>query len=187
MKAGKFFLYYSIVLQIILCMYLSNPKLEWPLLIGSFYVMLIFMYGLILEIKDITTNPFMDEFKSSRAIREIGQIITSTTGLDANDYLKYLMLVPVIITAISIKLITNYDGNRKIRQSKSETKHLDATKVMICISVLLLFILTIFGFPLESTPDFIKTATWVPLFTIPALVIVSIVELIMSVYIYKSY
>lgn len=82
MEAGKFFLYYSIVLQIILCMYLSNQKLEWPLLIGSFYVMLLFTYGLILEIKDPNTSLFMDEFKSSRAIREIGQIITSMTGLD---------------------------------------------------------------------------------------------------------
>lgn len=187
MEAGKFFLYYSIILQIILCMYLSNPKLEWPLLIGSFYVMLLFMYGLILEIKDPNTSLFMNEFKSSRAIKEIGQIITSMTGLDANDYLKYLLLIPVIITAISIKLITNYDGNRKIRQSKSQTKNLDAIKNLICFSVLLLFILTVFGFPLESSPNFVKSVTWVPLFTIPALFIVSIIELAMSIFIYKSY
>jgi len=193
MKAGKFFLYYSIILQVILCMFLFNTKLEWSLLIGTFYVMLLFSYGLILEIKDANTSIFIDGFNNSRIISEMSQMISSVTGLDVLNYLKYLIAIPVIMNLISIKLISNYEGNRKIRKSKSLTKDLDTVKTLFCISILLLLILTIFGFPLEVISGFIENMPLkrlgisIPLLTIPALYIISTVELVMSVYIYKSY
>ena len=193
MEVGKFFLYYSIILQVILCMFLFNTKLEWPLLICSFYVMLLFAYGLMLEIKG-DTNVFVDGFNNSRIISEISKIISSITGLYVIEYLKYPIAIPVIINLISIKLISNYEGNRKIRKSKSRTKDLDAVKTLFCISILLLLILTIFGFPLKLISDFIKNtqqferlSIYIPLFAISALYITSVVELTMSIYIYKSY
>ena len=159
MEVGKFFLYYSIILQVILCMFLFNTKLEWPLLICSFYVMLLFAYGLMLEIKG-DTNVFVDGFNNSRIISEISKIISSITGLYVIEYLK----------------------------------DLDAVKTLFCISILLLLILTIFGFPLKLISDFIKNtqqferlSIYIPLFAISALYITSVVELTMSIYIYKSY
>jgi hypothetical protein len=193
MKTGKFFLYYSIILQVILCMFLFNTKLEWSLLIGTFYVMLLFSYGLILEIKDANTSIFIDGFNNSRIISEMNNIISSVTGLDVFDYLKYLIAIPVVMNLISVKLISNYEGNREIRKSKSRTKNLDTVKTLFCISILLLLIITIFGFPLEVISGFIKRTPLeqlgisIPLLAIPALYIISTVELVMSVYIYKSY
>ena len=155
--------------------------------------MLLFAYCLMLEIKG-DTNVFVDGFNNSRIISEISKIISSITGLYVIEYLKYLIAIPVIINLISIKLISNYEGNRKIRKSKSRTKDLDAVKTLFCISILLLLILTIFGFPLKLISDFIKNtqqferlSIYIPLFAISALYITSVVELTMSIYIYKSY
>ena len=35
---------------------------------------------------------------------------------------KYLITLPAIVNTVTIKLVTNYEGNRKIRKSKKRTK-----------------------------------------------------------------
>ncbi|MFY7731640.1 MAG: hypothetical protein ACOVRN_19120 [Flavobacterium sp.] len=169
-------------------MFIFNPKLEWALLIAMFYVGILFVFGVASEINTQPTHVFMDKFVNSPPVKSIRDIINKYTEFDATDYLKYLILIPSAFNLASIKLITNYDGNKKIHRSKSKLKQLDNIKLLICAHVFLLAIIVLFGFPpsyiSEYMPIFMPN---IPLGALGLLYIISIAELLASISIYISY
>lgn len=184
-ELSKFMLYYTQVILLIFCIYLFNDKLEWILLISSFYMTILFTYGLTSElyksdeikfIKDSILNPIADAIVPSKFKKT-----------DTTFYSKYLLLIPVILHLSSIKLITNNEGNKKIQKSKSKTKQLNYAKIFICLTTILFAITTILGF----NPNIFGLNTIgigiIPTISIPILFIVSIIEIILAVNIYKSY
>ena len=189
MDLGRFFLYYGIAFQILFCLFIFNPKLEWALLIAMFYAYILFLFGLASEINTKqTTNAFMDKFIRFPPIKSIIDIIDKYAYFDATDYIKYLILMPSAFNLASIKLITNYDGNKNIHKSKSKLKQLDTVKFLICFHVFLLTIIVLFGFP----PSYVSTYMPVfmpniPLYTVLLLYVVSIAELFASISVYISY
>ena len=194
MELSKFLLYYAILLQAIFCIYIFNPKMEWALMVGSFYVMVLFTYGLTSELYKTTDqkttdqpNPFVEAFKSSKLIKATIDSIKSVTGQNINDYIIYLIPIPAILNIATIKLVTNYEGNNEIRKSKRRTKKLANVKWLLLVSVLLYGLIAFIGFPMQMVPDVIKNATIIPLLAIPALYAFSIANLVMSINIYKSY
>ncbi len=186
MELERFFLYYGITLQIILCIFLFNTKLEWALLISMFYITIIFTYGLVSEISNqSSTNEFIHNFTDSNAIKSIKEIIKSYTGFDVSNYMKYLIVVPSLFNLASIKLITNYDGNKKIHKSKSKLKQLNRVKQLIYANIFITAIVIIFGL----TPSLIPIAIpiLIPLYSLGLLYIISLAELIASIIVYISY
>lgn len=161
-------------------MFIFNPKIEWALLISMFYAILLFLFGFASEIS--TSGPFITTFNESRIITNILEYIKTYTGKDATLYTKYLILLPSIMNITAVKLITNYDGNKKIHKSKSKRKQLDAIKSLICIHVFLLAIVVIFGF---LRPTIIPLT--MPLGALGLLYLISIAELITSIMTYISY
>ena len=87
----------------------------------------------------------------------------------------------------TIKLVTNYEGNKEIRKSKKRTAQLANVKWLFLTSVLLYVLIVAIGFPVQIMPDVIKNATVVPLFAIPTLFALTIANLGMAIYVYKSY
>jgi len=113
---------------------------------------------------------------------------------------KYLLILPAILHLSSIKLITNNEGNKKIRKSKSKTKQLNRVKIFISLTTILFAIITIFGFNpndvfrlnVTKTAGLNVTKTIglnvsISAMSIPILFIVSIVEIILAIIVYKSY
>ena len=195
MDLGHFFLYYGIAFQVLFCLFIFNPKLEWALLIAMFYACILFVFGLASEINAKpmingmqTTNAFMDKFSRFPPVKSLVDIIDKYANFDATDYIKYLILIPSAFNLASIKLITNYDGNKKIHKSKSKLKELDAVKFLICAHVFLITIVVLFGFPPSYVssymPIFIPN---IPLFALGLLYIVSIAELLASISVHISY
>jgi len=181
MDLGRFFLYYGLVLQIILSLFLFNTKLEWALLISLFYIIILFLFGFASELT-ITTNDFINAFNGSRVVTNIQTFIKDTTKKDATPYMKYLILLPSIMNLISVKLLTNYDRNKKIQKSKSKLKTLDAAKILLCIHVFLLAIVVFFGFYMPTIIPQIM-----PLGALGLLYMISIAGLITSIFIHISY
>ena len=189
MDLSKFLLYYAILLQIIFCIYIFNPKMEWALMTGSFYVMVLFAYGITSELYKTSdqTNRFVDAFKSSKIIKAITESVEAATGLDIDKYIMYLIPIPAILNIATIKLVTNYEGNREIRKSKKRTEQLNNIKWLLLVSVVLYLLVTIIGFPLDYAPDIIIKATSIPLFAIPTLYLFSIANLVMAIYVWGTY
>lgn len=200
MYLGRFFLYYGIAIQILFCMFIFNPKLEWALFIAMFYAGILFIFGLASEINPPplansipNTNAFMSKFIELNIVKTISEFFKKNTesfprlkidGNEIKNYLKYLILVPSAINLASIKLITNYDGNKKMHKSKSKMKQLDTAKFLICMHVFLLAIIVLFGFPSSYMPIDLPN---IPLYALGLLSIVSIAELFTSISIYISY
>lgn len=187
MELSKFLLYYAILLQAIFCIYIFNPKMEWALMAGSFYLMVLFTYGLTSELYKNTDQPFVNAFKSSKLIKATIDSIQATTGVNISDYIIYLIPIPAILNIATIKLVTNYEGNNEIRKSKRRTSHLANVKWLLLVSVLLYGLIAFIGFPIQMVPDVIKNATIIPLLAIPTLYAFSIANLVMAINIYKSY
>lgn len=184
MDLGRFFLYYGIAIQILFCMFIFNPKLEWALLVAIFYTVILFIFGLASEINSQEPNAFMNKFIGSTPVKSIKDIINNYADFDASEYLKYLVLLPSVFNLASIKLITNYDGNKKIHKSKSKLKQLDKAKLLLCAHVFLFTIIVLFGFP-SSYIQLDMPA--IPLFALGLLYMVSIAELFASISVYISY
>ena len=147
MDISKFLLYYAILLQAIFCIYIFNPKTEWALMVGSFYVLVLFTYGLTSELYKTSdqANRFVDVFKSSQIIKTITESVEAATGFEIDKYIMYLIPVPAILNIATIKLVTNYEGNREMRKSKKNTKQLDNIKWLFLVSVVLYLLVTIIG------------------------------------------
>jgi hypothetical protein len=188
MYLGRFFLYYGIAIQILFCMFIFNPKLEWALFIAMFYAGILFIFGLASEINPANgapnTNAFMGKFVGLTPVKSIGEFVKNNTEIEITEYLKYMILLPSAINLASIKLITNYDGNKKMHKSKSKMKQLDTAKFLICIHVFLLAIIVLFGFPSLYMPIDLPN---IPIYALGLLFIVSIAELFTSISIYISY
>jgi hypothetical protein len=163
--------------------------MEWALMVGSFYVMVLFTYGLTSELYKTVgqSNLFVDAFKSTKLIKAIIDSINSATGQNITNYIIYLIPIPAILNIATIKLVTNYEGNNEIRKSKRRTAHLANVKWLLLVSVLLYALIAFIGFPMPIIPDVIKNATIIPLLSIPALYAFSIANLVMAINIYKSY
>lgn len=187
MDLGRFFLYYGIAFQILFCMFIFNPKLEWALLIAMFYTIILFIFGLASEINMQVPNPFMDKFLGLSPVKAIKETIENLTKIDVSEYLKYLILLPSAFNLASIKLITNYDGNKKIHKSKSKLRQLDMVKTLICVNVFLLSIIVFLGFPISYLPIPINIPSAIPIFLLGLLYVVSIIELFTSISVYISY
>jgi hypothetical protein len=186
MEIARFFLYYGLIMHITFCMFIFNPKLEWALLIAMFYTIILFIYGLASAINKATQNAFVYRFNNVIVIKSISEFILNYTPFDATEYLKYLILLPPLFNLASIKLITNYDGNKKIHLSKSKLKLLDATKLLVCASAFLLAIIVFFGFSESFVPPIAKNPI-IPLVALGLLYMISTAELAMSIIIYLSY
>lgn len=191
MYLGRFFLYYGIAIQILFCMFIFNPKLEWALFVAMFYAGILFIFGLASEINPPSltngapnTNVFMGKFIGLTPVKSFGEFVKNSTNIEIAEYLKYLILIPPAFNLASIKLITNYDGNKKIHKSKSKLKQLDTAKFLICMHVFLLAIIVLFGFPSSYMPIDLPN---IPLYALGLLSIVSIAELFTSISIYISY
>ena len=104
MELSKFLLYYAILLQAIFCIYIFNPKMEWALMVSSFYVIILFTYGLTSELYKTVgqSNRFVDAFKSSRFIKATIDSVQATTGVNISDYIIYLISIPAILNAATI-------------------------------------------------------------------------------------
>ena len=92
--------------------------MEWALMVGSFYLMVLFAYGLTSELyKSPNTNKLLQALNSLgfTIANPMLQSIGKTIG-------KYLIALPAILNIVTIKLVTNYEGNREIRKSKKRTK-----------------------------------------------------------------
>ena len=189
MELSKFLLYYAILLQAIFCIYIFNPKMEWALMVSSFYVIILFTYGLTSELYKTVgqSNRFVDAFKSSRFIKATIDSVLDTTGVNISNYIIYLISIPAILNAATIKLVTNYEGNKEIRKSKKRTEQLTNVKWLFLVSVLLYVLIAVIGFPIQIIPDVIKNATIIPLITIPTLYAFTIANLVMAIYVYNSY
>jgi hypothetical protein len=191
MYLGRFFLYYGIAIQILFCMFIFNPKLEWALFVAMFYAGILFIFGLASEINPPSltngapnTNVFMGKFIGLTPVKSFGEFVKNNTNIEIAEYVKYLILIPPAFNLASIKLITNYDGNKKIHKSKSKLKQLDTAKFLICMHVFLLAIIVLFGFPSSYMPIDLPN---IPLYALGLLSIVSIAELFTSISIYISY
>ena len=188
MYLGRFFLYYGIAIQVLFCMFIFNPKLEWALFIAMFYAGILFIFGLASEINPANgtpnTNAFMGKFVGLTPVKSIGEFVKNNTEIEITEYLKYLILIPSAFNLASIKLITNNYGNKKIQKSKSKMKQLDTAKFLICMHVFLLAIIVLFGFPSSYMPIDLPN---IPLYALGLLSIVSIAELFTSISIYISY
>ena len=161
--------------------------MEWALMVGSFYLMVLFAYGLTSELYKYTnTNKFLQALNSLgfTIANPMLQSIGKTIG-------KYLIALPAILNIVTIKLVTNYEGNREIRKSKKRTKQLNAVKWLFLINVFLYVLIVFMGFPIQmindALNDVIKDTTVVPLIAIPVLYIFSIANLVMSIYLYNTY
>jgi hypothetical protein len=189
MELSKFLLYYAILLQAVFCIYIFNTKMEWALMIGSFYLMILFTYGLTSELYKVAdqSNLFVEAFKSSQLIKATIDSVQATTGVNISNYIIYLISVPAILNMATIKLVTNYEGNKEMRKSKMRTAQLANVKWLFLVSILLYTLIALIGFPIQMTPVLLKKATIIPLFAIPALYLLSIANLGMAIYVYKSY
>lgn len=188
-ELSKFMLYYALIVQLFFCLYLFNDKLEWVMLIGSFYISILFAYGLISELyKNDAAPKFISE---SEMLKNMGGLLKSLTAIDIIPYLKYILVIPIILHLSSIKLITSDKGNKKLRKSKSKTAMLNNAKLLICLTTALFAIIVIFGFAPDI--EFIKpvieklNSLKIPMFTIPVLLLVSIAEVILATIVYQSY
>jgi len=195
-------LYYTQVILLFFCMYLFNDKLEWIILISSFYMTILFTYGLTSELYKAESENL--HFITNSVLNPIGDAI-NIIPKKLKDYIgelnpKYLLILPAILHLSSIKLITNNEGNKKIRKSKSKTKQLNRVKIFISLTTILFAIITIFGFNpndvfrlnVTKTAGLNVTKTIglnvsISAMSIPILFIVSIVEIILAIIVYKSY
>jgi hypothetical protein len=188
-ELSKFLLYYALIIQLFFCVYLFNDKLEWVVLIGSFYISILFAYGLISELYKTNGNPqFISE---SKIISGMGELFNSLTANRFNimPYLKYILVIPIVLHLSSIKLITNEKGNKKLRKSKSNTAMLNNSKIFICLTTVLLAIIAILGFNtgIQFIQPILDEFKAIPTFATPVLLLVSIVEVILAAIVYASY
>lgn len=185
----KFMLYYALIAQLFFCVYLFNDKLEWVMLIGSFYISILFAYGLISELYNFEGTPKF--ISDSEIIKSLGELFNTITANKFNimPYLKYILVIPIILHLSSIKLITNNKGNKKMKKSKSKTKLLNSAKIFIFITTILFGIIAVFGFKLDI--EFIKPIMdkleFMPSYATPLLLLVSIIEVMLASIVYQSY
>jgi hypothetical protein len=188
-ELSKFMLYYALIVQLFFCAYLFNDKLEWVMLIGSFYISILFAYGFISELYTRDEAPkFISE---SEMFKSIGGLFNTITANKFNimSYLKYILVIPIILHLSSIKLITNDKGNKKLRKSKSKTRMLNNAKTFICLNTVLFGIVTIFGFApdIEFIKHIMDNLEFVPSYATPLLLLVSIIEVTLAAIVYQSY
>lgn len=181
MNLGYFFLYYGIIIQIIFCMFIFNPKLEWAILISMFYTSILLIFGIASEINKANVSTFMTTFIESSQVQTVKELLVKITKKPVDDYLKYLILIPSVLNLASIKLITNYDGNKEIHKSRSRLKQLDTAKILICLHIFLLAIVILFGFYMSLEMPMIA------IYAFGLLCVVSLVELGSSIFVYVSY
>lgn len=188
-ELSKFLLYYALIIQLFFCVYLFNDKLEWVVLIGSFYISILFAYGLISELYKTNVNPQF--ISDSKIISGMGELFNSLTANRFNimPYLKYILVIPIVLHLSSIKLITNEKGNKKLRKSKSNTAMLNNSKIFICLTTVLLAIIAILGFStdIQFIQPILDEFKAIPTFATPVLLLVSIVEVILAAIVYASY
>jgi predicted MFS family arabinose efflux permease len=121
----------------------------------------------------------------------MGELFNTITANKFNvmPYLKYILVIPIILHLSSIKLITNNKGNKKMRKSKSKTKLLNSAKIFIFITTILFGIIAVFGFKLDI--EFIKPIMdkleFMPSYATPLLLLVSIIEVMLASIVYQSY
>jgi hypothetical protein len=145
-----------------------------------FYTYILFTFGLAsaIALPNIeTNNNFIKGFVNSNPVKTL----IDKTKPEIKEYLKYLILIPSALNLASIKLITNYDGNKILHKSKSKSKQLDTAKLLIFAHVFLLAIIVLFGFFIT---DILEN---IPLYALGLLYVVSIAELIASIIVYISY
>ena len=181
-QTNQFLLYYTAILQFILGITSFSQKMEWVSLVCIFFVMIIHGFGLAVAILPTPTNPPKDSnFKISFSELEPIRIITNYIG----PYANYLILLPLLLNAISVKLISNYDGNQRLsKESKQFKNRMYAVKVCLMLNLVLFGIITLFGFPIHGFPN---TYTTVPLFAFGISIFISIIQIILSGLIYQSY
>jgi len=189
-ELSKFMLYYALIAQLFFCAYLFNDKLEWVMLIGSFYISILFAYGLISELYKVNEAPQF--IRDSRILADMGGLFNTITARrfgDITPHLKYILVIPVILHISSIKLITNDKGNKKLRKSKSNTEMLNNAKIFICLTTALFGIIAIFGFKpdIGFIKPIIDKLEFMPSYATPLLLLVSIVEVTLASIVYQSY
>jgi len=177
---NQFLLYYTAILQFILGIMSFSQKMEWVSLVCIFFVMIIHGFGLAVNILPKSTtasNYFVNAFGNLETISTLNKYISS--------YANYLIMVPLLLNAISVKLISNYEGNQRLsKESKQFRNRIYAVKVSLMINLVLFCIITLFGFPILG---FIATYTTVPLLALGISLFISIIQIILSALIYKSY
>ena len=174
-KTNQFLLYYPAILQFILGITSFSQKMEWVRLGCIFFVMIIHGFGLAVAIP--LPNSFIQVFEQLPPVFTLNTYI----GSSAN----YLILLPLLLNAISVKLISNYDGNQRLsKESKQFRNRMYAVKVCLMLNLVLFGIITLFGFPILGFPN---TYTTVPLLAFGISIFISIIQIILSSLIYQSY
>jgi hypothetical protein len=160
------------------------------MLIGSFYISILFAYGLISELYKNEQAPQF--IRDSRILADMGGLFNSITANRFGNvipYLKYILVIPLILHLSSIKLITNDKGNKKLRKSKSNTEMLNNAKIFICLTTALFGIIAIFGFKpdIGFIKPIIDKLEFMPSYAIPLILLVSVVEVTLASIVYQSY
>lgn len=178
-KTNRFLLYYTAILQFILGIMSFSQKMEWVSLVCIFFVMIIHGFGLAVNILPKSTssvNDFVEAFGKLEPIPTLNNYIGS--------YANYLIMIPLLLNAISVKLISNYEGNQRLsKESKQFKNRMYAVKVCLILNLVLFCLITLFGFPILGFP----ANTTVPLVALGISLFISIIQIILSALIYKSY
>jgi hypothetical protein len=179
LDSSRFLLYYSTALQSLLCLYIFNPKMEWIVLVSIFFVMIIYGFGLISSINK--GSPFVTSFVNLDLIVRLGSFIPGYKDM----VLKYIIALPLVLNLISVKLVSNYEGNKRLSSNKQFARRMTAMKTLFCINVLLFALIAIFGFPLEGITYL--QYPMVALFALPVSLLLSMVQLVISGFIFDAY
>lgn len=175
----SFLLYYTALLQLVLCVYIFSPKLEWVILLCVFFVLIIHGYGLLVHLK--TGNEFVAKFK------ELSVISTITPYLEKiNVPPEYLLVLPLLANLISVKLISDYDGNKRLSSNKQFVNRMYVTKGLLCVNILLFAIVCVFGFPIPLIKEWANRPV-IALIGISISSVLSLFQLVISSFIYSSY
>jgi hypothetical protein len=178
-KTNQFLLYYTAILQFILGITAFSHKMEWVSLVCIFFVMIIHGFGLAVNITpkpDTTGNLFVDAFGKLEPIPTLKTYI--------GPYANYLIMIPLLLNAISVKLISNYEGNQRLSKERKQFKtRMYAVKVCLILNLILFCLITLFGFPILG----FTANTTVPLVALGISMFISIIQIILSALIYDSY
>ena len=179
LDSSKFLLYYSAALQSILCLYIFNPKMEWIVLTSIFFVMIIYGFGLISSINK--GSPFVTSFVNLDFVIRLGSFIPGYKDM----VVKYIIALPLVLNLISVKLVSSYEGNKRLSSNKQFARRMMAMKTLFCINVLLLALTAMFGFPPEGIAYL--QYPMIALFALPVSLLLSIVQLVISGLIFDAY